>query len=56
MTQHWQIRISGQPKKRPNIELLVQAVLALAEQLREQATDHEVAQVDQKPDVPGEAP
>ena len=56
MTQHWRIRISGQPKKRPNIELLVQAVLALAEQLHVEATDREVVRDRQQPDTPQETP
>jgi hypothetical protein len=37
MSQQWRIRVSGQPKKKPNIDLLVQAVLALAEQMQQDA-------------------
>jgi hypothetical protein len=35
MNQQWRIRITGKPKKQPDIALLVRAVLALGEQLQE---------------------
>ena len=39
MTQQWKIRLSGKPRKQPDIALLVQAVLELAEQLTQERAE-----------------
>lgn len=39
MTQQWRIRVYGRPKRRPNTELLVVAVLELAKQLQRAADE-----------------
>ena len=39
--QQWRIRVSGRPKRKPDIDLLVQAVLALAEQLASERAEHD---------------
>ena len=41
MTQAWRIRISGKQRKEPDITLLVQAVLALSEQLQREAQERD---------------
>lgn len=46
MTAQWRVRIRGRPRVSPNVQLLVQAVLALAEQL-----EHERAAPD-PPNLP----
>jgi hypothetical protein len=38
--QQWRIRVYGRPKRKPDIDLLVQAVLALAEQLAHERVEH----------------
>jgi hypothetical protein len=48
MTGQWRIRISGRPRKQPDIGLLVQAVLALGEQLQREALEREQAAEDQQ--------
>jgi len=39
MTQQWRVRVHGRPKRRPNTELLVMAVLELAKQLQREADE-----------------
>ena len=39
MTQQWRVRVHGRPKRRPNTELLVVAVLELAKQLQHAADE-----------------
>lgn len=41
MTKRWRVRVSGKPRKQPDIALLVQAVLALSEQLAQERAEHE---------------
>jgi hypothetical protein len=41
MTKQWRVRVSGKPSKQPDIALLVQAVLALSEQLAYERAEHE---------------
>jgi hypothetical protein len=53
MTQRWRIRVSGKPKRQPDIALLVRAVIALGEQL---AKEREAAQDGQLPESPEEQP
>jgi hypothetical protein len=36
MTKQWRVRVSGKPRKEPHVGMLVQAVLALAEQLNQE--------------------
>lgn len=51
MTSSWRIRISGQRRRKPNVDLLVQAVLALAEQLQA-----EVEESKPSPEIPPAEP
>jgi hypothetical protein len=41
MTKQWRVRVSGKPRKQPDIALLVQAVLALSEQLAQERAERE---------------
>ena len=41
MSRQWRVRVSGKPRRKPDIGLLVQAVLALGEQLQREALEHE---------------
>lgn len=41
MTKQWKVRVSGKPRKQPDIALLVQAVLALSEQLAQERAERE---------------
>lgn len=54
MTQQWRVRISGKPRKDPDIALLVQAVLALGEQMQREASERSA--VEQKQESPPETP
>ena len=36
MTAQWRIRVGGRPRAHPNVQLLIQAALALAEQLEQE--------------------
>jgi hypothetical protein len=49
MTQQWRIRISGRPKQKPDMTLLVKAVLALGEEMQ-RAREQEVVQTEPQPD------
>ena len=48
MTPQWRIRISGRPRQKPNMTLLVKAVLALGEEMQrageQAAASHEPSQ------------
>jgi hypothetical protein len=44
MTKQWRIRITGKPRKEPDIALLVQAVLALGEQMQREVDERQAAQ------------
>ena len=55
MTQQWRIRISGQPKPKPDIALLVAAVFALADQLEREREQREVNDRDDPPKSSGDA-
>lgn len=41
MTKQWRVRISGKPRKEPDVAMLVQAVLALSEQLARERAETE---------------
>jgi len=41
MTKQWRVRVSGKPRKQPDIALLVQAVLAISEQLAGEQSERE---------------
>jgi hypothetical protein len=53
--QQWRIRVSGRPKKRPDIDLLVQAVLALAGQLQQEREEHRADPTESPSEPPQEA-
>lgn len=55
MTKQWRVRVSGKPRKQPDVALLVQAVLALSEQLAQERVEHE-AQIQPPNDSSSEAP
>ena len=55
MTKQWRVRVSGKPRKQPDVALLVQAVLALSEQLAQERVEHE-AQNHPPHDSSSEAP
>ena len=54
MTKQWRVRVSGKPRKQPDIALLVQAVLALSVQLAQEQAERE-AQPRSSTDSSGEA-
>lgn len=53
MTRQWRVRITGRPKPKPDMALLVQAVLALGEEMQ-RAKEQEAAQPEPQPDTPPE--
>lgn len=55
MTKQWRIRVSGRPRKQPDIALLVQAVLALSEQLAQERAEPQ-AQSQPSTDASSEVP
>ena len=56
MSQQWRIRVYGKPRKRPDVALLVRAVLALGEQMAREAKENAEALPDASTDEPKEAP
>ena len=40
MTKQWRVRVHGKPRKQPDIQLLVQAVLALGQQLAQERAEY----------------
>jgi hypothetical protein len=55
MTRQWRIRITGRPKPRPDMTLLVKAVLALGEEMQ-RTKEKEIADNEAQPDTPPETP
>lgn len=55
MTKQWRVRVSGKPRKQPDIALLIQAVRALSEQLAEERAERD-AQPPPSTDSSTEAP
>ena len=53
MTRQWRIRITGRPKPKPDMTLLVKAVLALGEEMQ-RAKEQEIADNEARPDTPPE--
>lgn len=43
MSEQWRIRVSGKPRREPNISLLVQAMLALGNELQREVLEREPA-------------
>ena len=56
MTQQWRIRISGKPRKEPDLALLVQAVLELGRQMQEAKEREANQQEELPPKAPEETP
>ena len=56
MTQQWRIRITGKPRKEPDIALLVQAILALGRQMEREAAERQAVQQEQPPEAPEATP
>ncbi len=56
MTQQWRIRITGKPRKEPDLALLVQAVLTLGEQMQREAAERQAAQQEPPSEAPEGAP
>jgi hypothetical protein len=52
VSQQWRIRVHGKPRKKPDVALLVRAVLALGEQMGREAKEDAAA----LPDTPNDAP
>jgi hypothetical protein len=52
MSHQWRIRISGKLRKEPDIALLVQAVLALSEQMQREQRDQAPEVVPTEPPPP----
>jgi len=48
VTQQWRVRVYGQPRRRPNTELLVVAVLELAKQLQRAAEERAAVESDEE--------
>ena len=54
MTRQWRIRIAGRPKPKPDMTLLVKAILALGEEMQ-RANERTADQIEPQPDSSPEA-
>lgn len=45
MNRQWRVRVSGKPRENPDMNLLVQAVLALGEQMQREADERGTVRV-----------